>query len=428
MNTKPVTTRLASRFSRSTKGNISIIAAMAFIPFAMLTSAAVDMSNAIRMKAELQGAVDAGALAAATAIASGDSYTDKVKIADDAFYANLSPKLLASLVATPVTKVNFEHKTVTMNVQVDTGQVLTKFLVNSLKLGVKAKAIVDKGKPICMLSFNKTANKAIEIEGTADIVADGCAVHANSIANDALNQDGSASAAADSFCVYGDYSGAPGAFAPTPDNNCRQEEDPLKDLVNSALSSMDLTDCTGSNPSPIKSDMTLNPAVYCGGLTIQTGTTVTLNPGTYIIRNGAFKVAAGATLKGTGVTIVLTGSSASTYFYNNGGANIEITAPSSGPLAGILMTQTADSSPSPHENTITGGGTMEFSGIMYYPNQPLSIEGNGQIGDTTSQFAIMADTIHVKGTGLLTVHISGDYEAAGLPSLPESHEKVRLAL
>ena len=361
-------------------------------------------------------------------IASGNSYSDKVRIADDAFYANLSPKLLASLVATPVTHINFEHKTVTMDVQVDTGQVLTKFLVNSLKLGVKAKAVVDKGKPICMLSFNKTAEKAIEIEGTADIIADGCAVHANSIANNALNQDGSASAAADSFCVYGDYSGAAGAFAPTPDNNCRQEEDPLKELVNSALSSMDLTDCTGSNPSPIKSDMTLSPAVYCGGLTIQTGTTVTLNPGTYIIRNGAFKVAAGATLKGDGVTIVLTGSSASTYFKNNGGANIELTAPSSGPLAGILMTQTEDSSPAPHENTITGGGTMEFTGIMYYPTQPLSIEGNGQIGDTTSQFAIMADTIHVQGTGLLTVHISGDYQAAGLPALPESHEKVRLAL
>ena len=39
----------------------------------------------------------------------------------------------------------------------------------------------------------------------------------------------------------------------------------------------------------------------------------------------------------------------------------------------------------------------------------------------------MADTISVQGTGLLTIHISSDYEALGLPPLPESHEMVRLA-
>ena len=92
------------------------------------------------------------------------------------------------------------------------------------------------------------------------------------------------------------------------------------------------------------------------------------------------------------------------------------------------MTQTADSLPSPHENTVTGGGNMKFSGIMYFPTQPLLISGNGEIGDTTNQFAIMADTINIQGTGLLTVHLTSDYETVGFPQLPESHEKVRLAL
>ncbi len=52
--------------------------------------------------------------------------------------------------------------------------------------------------------------------------------------------------------------------------------------------------------------MTLSPGVYCGGLNIQTGTT-DAQPGVYVIRNGALNVASGATLKGNGVTIVLTG-------------------------------------------------------------------------------------------------------------------------
>lgn len=425
---KPVTTRLVSRFARSTKGNITIMATMAFIPFMMFTTAAVDMSNAIRMKAELQSAADAAVLASATALSTGSSDSDKIKIADDAFYANLSPKLLASLTATPVTTIDFEKKSVYMTVKVETGQVLTSFLVDALKLGVEAKAVIDKGKPICLLAFNKTVDKAINIQGTADVLADGCAVHANSISNLALNQEGTASATAESFCVYGDYAGADGAFSPTPDNNCRQEKDPLASPVQAALAATELNACLTPNPSPIKTNLTLNPGVYCGGITILTGTTVTLNPGTYVIKNGPFKVQAGATLNGTSVTIVLTGSSSSTYFDNSGGANINLTAPISGPYAGILMTQTTDSSPSPHENTITGGGSMKFSGIMYFPVQSLSIEGNGEIGDTANQFAIMADTIHVQGTGLLTVHLTSDYEAVGFPELPESHEKVRLAL
>jgi Flp pilus assembly protein TadG len=424
---KTATGRLFARFRRSARGNISIMTTLAFVPFAMFTSAAVDMANAVRMKAELQAAADSGVLAAATALAVGKSDGDKEKLANDAFYANLSQKLLASLTATPVTTIDFPKKSVHMTVKVETNQVLTKLLVDSLKIGVEATAVIDKGKPICMLAFNKTIDKAISVEGTADIVADGCAVHANSISNTALNQEGSATAKADSFCVYGDYSGAPGAFSPTPDNNCRQEKDPLESMVKKAVAATDLTTCMSPNPSPIKTTVTLSPGVYCGGITIQTGATVTLEPGTYVIRNGSFNVQAGATLLGDGVTILLTGTSASTYFFNAGGANISLKAPKTGPFAGILMTQTPDSSPSPHKNTVTGGGLMEFVGIMYFPKQPLSIEGNGEIGDSTNQFAIMADTIRVKGTGLLTVHISSEYEAAGLPELPESHEKVRLA-
>ncbi len=104
-----------------------------------------------------------------------------------------------------------------------------------------------------------------------------------------------------------------------------------------------------------------------------------------------------ATFKGTGVTILLAGNS-STYFDNQGGANIKLSAPTSGKFSGIVISQLSSSIPT-SANTVTGGGDMEITGIMYFPNQPISVEGNGTIGDTTHQFAIMADTIAVQGTG-----------------------------
>ena len=66
------TKRTLQRYLASPRGNLSIATAMTFIPFMMFVSAAVDMSNAVRMKAELQAAADSGVLASATAIASGE--------------------------------------------------------------------------------------------------------------------------------------------------------------------------------------------------------------------------------------------------------------------------------------------------------------------------------------------------------------------
>ena len=419
------TKRTLRRYLASPRGNLSIATAMTFVPFMMFVSAAVDMSNAVRMKAELQAAADSGVLASATALASGENDSDKTQTANDAFYANLSSKLLSTLTATPITTVDFPTKKVHMTVQVETRQVLTKFFADSMKLGVSAEAVVDKGDPICMMSMSKTKSQSLMVKGTADIVASGCSVQVNSSANDALYQTGSATATAKSFCVNGGYSAASNTLSPKPDDNCRQEEDPFADQFASDLASLgDITTCTKNNLQVKKNDATISPGVYCGGISVKQAT-LTLQSGIYVVRDGELSVMSGATLKGTGVTILLAGDS-STRFDNQGGANIQLSAPTSGLFSGIVISQLSSSVPD-KDNTVTGGGDMEITGIMYFPNQPIAVEGNGVIGDTTHQFAIMADTISVQGTGQLTIHISSDYAAMGLPPLPEAHEKVRLA-
>jgi hypothetical protein len=66
------------------------------------------------------------------------------------------------------------------------------------------------------------------------------------------------------------------------------------------------------------------------------------------------------------------------------------------------------------------------NGIVCFPKQPLKITGNGDIGVTVAQFAIMADTIAIEGNGLLNIHIGQNYRDSGLPDLPEAHEVVHL--
>ena len=69
---------------------------------------------------------------------------------------------------------------------------------------------------------------------------------------------------------------------------------------------------------------------------------------------------------------------------------------------------------------------MNINGIVYFPTQALDITGNGIIGNDADQFAILADTIEINGTGQLEIRIGADYQAAGLPELPQSSERVRL--
>ena len=110
---------------------------------------------------------------------------------------------------------------------------------------------------------------------------------------------------------------------------------------------------------------------------------------------------------------------------NQAGANVDVTAPSSGRFAGIVMAQDPASIPT-KSNTIIGGGYMEFDGIIYYPKQKLYISGNGDIGADSAQFAIMADTIDIEGNGILYIHISSDAPGSGLPALPAANETIRL--
>ena len=46
--------------------------------------------------------------------------------------------------------------------------------------------------------------------------------------------------------------------------------------------------------------MTINPGVYCNGISVHAGATLTLNPGIYYLDQGSLSVNGGATLTGVG--------------------------------------------------------------------------------------------------------------------------------
>jgi len=164
--------------------------------------------------------------------------------------------------------------------------------------------------------------------------------------------------------------------------------------------------------------MTLQPGTY-SSITIGKNSTVTLNPGIYYINgSGGVSFNGSATLTGSGVMFYFTGTaSINTVGGGNQVSNIQLSAPTSGPYAGILMYQDpADTNVGGNPNsgpTLGGDDKSFFNGILYFPKDQLTFFGNAKSSNCVDGFSagiVITDSIALSGTP--TVCLQG---AAGLP-------------
>jgi hypothetical protein len=112
-------------------------------------------------------------------------------------------------------------------------------------------------------------------------------------------------------------------------------------------------------------------------------------------------VAGNATITGTGVTIVFTGSGSEWGTASIGSnAIVNLTAPSSGQTQGIVFYGDRKM-PTGTPFNLTGGASQNFGGAIYLPKANLSFGGGN--GTTTSCTKIIADTITFTGTSNVKV-------------------------
>jgi hypothetical protein len=152
---------------------------------------------------------------------------------------------------------------------------------------------------------------------------------------------------------------------------------------------------TGSPISP-SNGATLNPGVFCGGISVSGGAAITLNSGVYYIAGGGFSASGGATITATsGVTIVLVDYNGSPATFNmSGGAKISINAMSSGPTAGIAVY--GDPANTGAVN-FSGGSTSTINGALYFPSSDVSISGGASSGSGAVCTELIAYDINFSG-------------------------------
>ncbi|HEY0394561.1 MAG TPA: pilus assembly protein TadG-related protein [Candidatus Elarobacter sp.] len=119
--------------------------------------------------------------------------------------------------------------------------------------------------------------------------------------------------------------------------------------------------CTYSNLSVNSAAVTLSPGVYCQSVNLNSAT-VTLQPGTYVFTNGLN--ANSTSFRGTGVTFYMVASS-----LNANSCTFNMTAPTAGNAAGMLIFQPASNTSSDNFNS-SGGSDVE--GAIYLPTGTLT--------------------------------------------------------
>jgi hypothetical protein len=157
---------------------------------------------------------------------------------------------------------------------------------------------------------------------------------------------------------------------------------------------------------------TLNPGTY-SALSVSGSTIIVFNPGLYTIA-GNISFSGSTNISGSGVTILMGKGSGNT-FTVSGSTIVSLSAAttagaSGGAIPGILI-----ASQSTGGSSFSGSSGLGFTGVIYYPNGPLTISGSAASGSLTCA-EVIAYTISLSGSANLSSSCSS-YGAATFGSL-----------
>jgi hypothetical protein len=370
-----------------------------------VSGVAMDAANYNMKKSELQSASDSAAIAAAKEMAIANSTQESIEGAARAYIAQqLSERVNSSTI-----DVTYDRKTAKVTVRI--AETWAPFLAQYFGAAVtpvvtEATAALTGATNVCVLALDESASSAVKLTTNAKMTAPSCAIYANSNTSNGITVDGTGKITADMVCSVGGASYGPGTITPEPTTDCSKLADPLSDRPPPKFGGCDFTD-----RKIVSGNVTVSPGTYCGGLEIGGLSMVTFQAGTYIIKDGLFKISGLTYSKGKDVGFYLTGANAKLDFTQ--GASIEFSGRESGDMAGLIFFEDR-TNPVHQKHRINTMLTRELTGTIYMPHGDLLIDpSNVKLGDKSAYTAIVVNTLELRdGPELL---LNTNYGATKVP-------------
>jgi Flp pilus assembly protein TadG len=391
---------MRSRFLADQHGGVAPIFALGLIPMIGLAGAAIDYSRANVARTALQATLDATTLM----IAKDAQLIPPNQVAARAtelFNASFGRDDVQSLQVNATINTGTGGTTVTATAG---GSVPTTFMQvlgrTAMDIGARASVVTANDGLGCVLSLSPHASGAATAQGTTSVKLNGCSLYDNSDDASALTVGGSATVSADFVGVVGGIGSSTGI---TTVNGLRTRispvADPYADVPMPSYSGCDQRNFNAKNT------VTINPGVYCGGMGVNANAVLTLNPGMYILDGGGLTINGGATVNGTGVTLVFTSSSGRDWasVTINGNANVNLTPMTYGPTRGIVIFADRNT-PQGTSFKFNGGANQYFAGAIYVPTGAINFAGGADTATTCTQ--VIGDTVTFVGNSNLAIDCS----------------------
>jgi Flp pilus assembly protein TadG len=414
---------LLSRFRRDEGGAVMMVAGLVMIPIFLAFGVAMDYSTASRLQSRLQAAADVAALSAAKG--AGLTQSARNTLAQNMVKSNLPELTQAYDLTINEYDMGSNQYKVVASAQMPTA-VMSLGGFSQIDVSVSSTALATTTTQssgttgnFCILAVSTSASPGILFNSGVTINASNCNIDIASTngngaatfnSNDTFdvkkicvagskvtNNDGTISALSTSCSVPADpFAGnvLPTVSVPSTPSGCSGANVNLSSggistvtAVYSGSGSSSTAFYCGANfnvNGATNATVQLQPGVYTGTWNFNSGsgsTTVVFEPGLYIFENVTWNMDAGWIMNGTGgVTFYFADTS---YLQINSGVTVDLSAPSSGTYANILMFEAPSLSQSSFAwdgasqsscGSTTGG--YNLNGLVHLPSRNITFNSN----------------------------------------------------
>ncbi len=381
---------------RDRKGNALAIAAAAMPLVIGSAGLATDTVQWALWKRQLQRTADSGALAGVHAIVQGQNVNSAVT-RDLAINSHVGITTNSTIENSPTVGAYTSDPyavRVALSVQKKLGFSSLFLSVAPTINAVATATVVPHGK-YCVISLEETATTGLSYTGNATVDL-GCGMATNSRGAAAVYASGSSTVIASPLAAVG---GIPNSSNFADGTMLRpysmKQEDPFADVQPPAVPNP-----CANDPRRVSSDPAITLSGCFKGLTLNSDVTLT---GEIIIDGGDFDIGAQANITCNGCVIILTNKSTNANAQIgtvkiNGGATLNMSAPTSGTYAGILFYQdrrAQDGNSANNQNHINGNSSSFFQGAFYFSGQEVFM--NGTSGMSTACVQMVARRVSFSG-------------------------------
>ena len=384
----------------SRRGQVIVLVCVSLVAMMGMIGVVTDFSFMQHQRNMMQTAADSAAMAGSQELGYGDMVAAGKADAARNGYTDGASSVTVSINNPPSTGPNAANSAY---VEAIVSKPEPTYFMRALGVGtltVSARAVAYEGSgPNCIYVIDPAASGALSVNGNVTVQSS-CGLLVDSSSSSGMTAVGNDTISATSIGIVGNYtSNGSVSFTPTPKIGVIAATDPLAYVQAPTVGSCAHTNLSLNNAGSSGSPYQLYPGTYCGGISLHGSTVLNFNPGTYVLAGGGIDVHGNSVMTGTGVTFYLTtGTGGYGGITLNGTSQVNFSAPTSGPLVGILFFQDRSIPIGGAASTITGNSSSTFDGALYFPTTTVSFNGNSSSG---GYGIVVADKLTLSGNSSL---------------------------